>query len=78
MASTVINENTVAESLKIILVKKNLNIARLSEMLGVTSTTMYSKFKRNSFSLKDLDNISKVLNLKYEVPFTIIDNENKL
>lgn len=71
MARTVINESTVAESLKIILVKKNLNIARLSEMLGVSSTTMYSKFKRGNFSLKDLDEISKVLDLTYEIPFTI-------
>ncbi len=73
MASTVISENTVAESLKIILVKKNLNISRLSEMLGVSSTTMYSKFKRGNFSLKDLDEISKALDLTYEISFTLND-----
>ena len=75
MASTVISENTVAESLKIILVKKNLNISRLSEMLGVSSTTMYSKFKRGNFSLKDLDEISKALDLTYEISFTLNDTQ---
>ena len=71
--SYTVKEDTVAESLKIILVKKNLNIARLAELLGVSSTTMYSKFKRNNFTLKDLDEISRVLNLTCDITFTIND-----
>lgn len=75
MSNSVISESSVAESLKIILVKKKLNVARLAEMLNVSSTTMYSKFKRGNFSIKDLNEISKVLNLTYEISFTIKDDE---
>lgn len=71
--SYTVKEDTVSESLRIILVKKNLNIARLAELLGVSSTTMYSKFKRNNFTLKDLEEISRVLDLTCDIVFTIND-----
>ena len=75
MATSKVSESTIAESLKIILVKKKLNIAKLAELMGVSNTTMYSKFNRGNFSIKDLDEISKALNLTYEVTFTINDEE---
>lgn len=68
-----ISGNNVSESLKIILVKKNMNIAKLAELMGLSSTTLYSKFKRGNFSVKDLNEISKALNLSYEITFTIND-----
>lgn len=71
MSEVKVTENTVSESLKIILVKKNMNIARLADLMGVSSTTMYSKFKRDNFTIKDLNDISKALNLSYEIIFTI-------
>lgn len=71
MATTTVCEKTVSESLKIILVKKKLNIARLSQLMGVSSTTLYSKFKRENFTLKDLDEISRVLDLDYNISFDI-------
>lgn len=73
MSEVRISENSISESLKIILVKKNMNIARLADLMGVSSTTLYSKFKRGNFSVKDLNEISKALNLSYEVTFTIND-----
>lgn len=71
--SDTISGSDIAESLKIILVKKNMNIAKLADIMGVSNTTLYSKFKRGNFSLKDLNNISKALNLSYEISFTIND-----
>lgn len=50
-----------------------MNIAKLADIMGVSNTTLYSKFKRGNFSLKDLNNISKALNLSYEISFTIND-----
>ena len=70
-----IHERSVAESLKIVLVKKGLNQARLAGMLGVSSTTIYSKFKRESFTVKDLDEISKALGIRYEISFIMDDDE---
>ena len=78
MSDVRISEKNISESLRIILVKKNLNVARLSEIMGVSSTTLYSKFKRGNFSIKDLDEISKALNLTYEITFTMNDtNKNE-
>jgi predicted transcriptional regulator len=71
MSEVKISENSISESLKIILVKKNMNIARLANLMNVSSTTLYSKFKRENFTIKDLNEISKALNLDYEVIFTI-------
>lgn len=74
MSEVKITENSVSESLKIILVKKNMNIAQLAKLMKVSSTTMYSKFKRENFTLKDLNNISKALNLTCEISFIMKDN----
>lgn len=73
MSDVKISGNNVSESLKIVLVKKNMNIAKLAELMGLSSTTLYSKFKRGNFSVKDLNEISKALNLSYEISFTIND-----
>lgn len=77
MSTDKICEKTIAESLKIVLVKKNTNIAKLAERMGVSSTTLYSKFKRGNFTCKDLDEISKALGLTYEVSFTINQPDTK-
>lgn len=71
MSEVKISEKNIAESIKIILIKKNLNVSKLAELMGVSSTTMYSKFKRGNFSTKDLDEICKALGISYEVSFTI-------
>lgn len=73
MSEARITEKTVSESLKIVLVKKNLNISRLAELVGVSGTTMYSKFKRGNFTVKDLEEISKALNISYEISFIMKD-----
>lgn len=71
MSNDTICEKTIAESLKIVLVKRNMNIAKLAERMGLSSTTLYSKFKRGNFTIKDLEDISKALDLTYEVSFTL-------
>ncbi len=68
---SIVNEKSVSESLKIVLVKKSLNIAKLAELMGVTSTTLYSKFKRGNFTTKDLDEICKALNISYDISFNL-------
>ena len=75
MSEVKISEKSIAESIKIILVKKNLNIARLADMMDVSSTTLDSKLKRDNFSFKDIEKISEVLGLDYEVSFIIKEDE---
>lgn len=71
MNESKITGNNVGENLKIILVKKGMNIVRLAELMGVSSTTLYTKFKKGNFSIKDLNKISEALNISYEISFTI-------
>lgn len=66
-----ITGSNVSESLKIVLVKKGLNIAQLSRMMDLSSTTLYSKFSRGSFTFKDLDKICSVLGISYELTFSV-------
>lgn len=73
--SQVVNERTVAESLKVVMVKKNTNIRQLSKKMGISSTSLYSKFSRGNFSVKDIDAISKALGIKYSISFIVDDNE---
>jgi len=71
--SQTISESSVAESLKIVMVKKDTNILQLSKKMGVSSTSLYSKFSRGNFSLHDLDSICKALGIRYSVSFMIDD-----
>lgn len=68
-------ERSVSESLRVILVKKGMNIHQLAEQMGMASQTLYLKFNNDKFNFKDLDAISKALNLKYRVVFTM-DEDN--
>ena len=61
----------VAEDIKVILVRKSLNLAKLADLMGVSSTTLYSKFKRGNFTLKDLDDIAEALDITYNVDFNL-------
>lgn len=70
---TIINENNVTDSLKIALIKRKLNISTLASIMDVAPTTLYSKFKKGNYSIKDLDDISAALNITYQITFDIQD-----
>lgn len=67
----------MSEKIKILLLKKGMSTSQLAELLGVTPQNLYNKFKRNNFSEKELYDISKVLDVKYEANF-ILDNGEKI
>ena len=54
-----LNEN----KLKAKIVEKNLNIEEVSKQIGVDKTTFYRKMAKNSFLLKEVDCIAKILEL---------------
>lgn len=65
----------VSRKLKMILAGKETNVANLATKLNKSNTTMYSKFQKGQFTLKDLDEISSALGIEYEVTFIIDNNE---
>lgn len=70
-----ISEKSIAESLKIVLIKKKMNINQLADKMNISKTTLYSKFQRDSFSMADLENICKALNVNFEVNFLIDEDD---
>lgn len=66
----------VSRKLKMILAGKDSNVANLATKLEKSSTTLYSKFQKGQFTLKDLDEISEALGIQYEVTF--IDNDERI
>ncbi|MGE7111983.1 helix-turn-helix domain-containing protein [Lysinibacillus sp. NPDC047702] len=61
--------------IKVVLVKKGMNVVQLAELLGTTPQNLYKKFKRDNFSEKELTEIAEVLGIKYEGVFTLEDGE---
>ncbi len=66
----------VSRKLKMILAGRDTNVNNLAALLNKSNTTMYSKFQKGQFTLKDLDEITDVLGIDYEITFT--DNGEKI
>lgn len=67
----------MSEKIKILLIKKNMTTVELASSLGTKPQNLYNKFKRDNFSESELNDIAKVLNVKYEGVFTL-ENGDKL
>lgn len=67
----------MAEKIKVLLVKKGISAVDLAKLLDVTPQNLYNKFKRDNFSEKELAEIAKVLNVKFEANF-ILENGEKI
>lgn len=63
--------------IKMVLVKKGMNVVQLAELLGTTPQNLYKKFKRDNFSEKELLEIANVLEIKFE-GFFFLENGDKI
>lgn len=66
---------SMGEKIRILLRRKNVTIAELSTRLGTTNQNLSNKFKRDNFSMKELDEIAKVLDCELEGCFVEKDGE---
>jgi transcriptional regulator with XRE-family HTH domain len=64
---------SMAEKIRILLRRKNVTIVELSTRLGTTNQNLANKFKRDNFSIKELDDIAKALDCEFEGYF--VDND---
>lgn len=64
---------TISEQIKVLCVRCKVSEAELARRLGTSPQNFNSKMKRESFSIKDLEEISKVLNVEFKRVF-ILDN----
>lgn len=67
----------MSEKIRILLIKKNSNVADLAKRMGTVPSNLYSKLSRDNFSEKDLREIARVLGCRYE-GFFFLDNDEKI
>lgn len=63
----------MTENIKIVMLKRKINIKELAEKLGTTGNNMTNKFKRDNFSENELHEIANALDCKLDIAF--VDNE---
>ena len=69
----------INDQLEYLLFKKNrIAKSKLAEMTGMTANNMYNKFKRNSFSIEDLQKICDALDCSLELSVTINDTGERI
>ena len=67
----------MSEKIRLVLAKKNKSKAWLAEQLGWSTSNLYNKFKRDSFSEKELIEIARVLDCTFEANFVLNDSGEK-
>jgi transcriptional regulator with XRE-family HTH domain len=68
---------TMGEKIRILLKRKNVTIVELSKRLKTTNQNMANKFKRDNFSVNELEAIAKALDCEFE-GFFVDKNGDKI
>ena len=69
----------MSEKIRILLVKRgNISEAELSRRLGMSTTNLYNRLKRDNFTEKDLKRVAEVLNCKYKAGFVLNDTGEEI
>ena len=68
----------MTEKIKILLVKKNMSVVQLADLLKTTPQNIYSKLKRDNFSEKELNEIASVLGVRYFGNFEMPETGEKI
>ena len=68
---------TISEQIKVLCVRNNISIAELARRLGKSPQCLNSKMKRESFTIRDLEEIAEVTGTSFERNF-ILDNGEKI
>lgn len=68
----------MTENIKIVMLKRNINIKELGEKLGTTGNNMTNKFRRDNFSEKELAEIANALNCRLDIAFIDKDTNQRI
>ncbi len=66
---------TISEQIKVLCVRNNISIAELARRLGKSPQSFNSKLKRESFTVKDLQDIADVTGSVFERKFILSNGE---
>lgn len=69
----------MAEKIRIVLIKRgNISEAELARRLGMSTTNLYNRLKRDNFSEKDLQKIAEVLDCRFKAGFVLNDTGEEI
>jgi transcriptional regulator with XRE-family HTH domain len=70
---------SMTEKIRILLVKRgNISEAELARRLGMSTTNLYNRLKRDNFTEGDLRRIAAVLDCTYESGFRLNDTGEEI
>lgn len=58
-----------AKMIKQLLLEKDINTVELARRLGCGTANLYNKYKRNNFSVKELEEIANACEVSLEIHF---------
>lgn len=64
--------------IKVLLAKRGVNALELSKKLDCSSANIYNKFKRNNFSLNELEEIASALGCNVIIDFQDKETNEKI
>ena len=68
----------MAEKIRIVLIKRKMNLTTLAEKLGKSPQNISAKIKRDNFSEKELIEIAAALDCTFNAEFTLNDTGEKI
>jgi DNA-binding Xre family transcriptional regulator len=69
----------MTEKIRILLVKRgNMSEAGLARCLGMSTTNLYNRMKRDNFTDKDLRKIAEVLDCTFKAGFVLNDTGEEI
>lgn len=69
---------SMAEKIRIILIKRKMTLTTLAERLGKSPQNISAKLTRDNFSEKELQEIAIAVNCSFEASFTLNDTGEKI
>ncbi len=64
-----------AEIVKTVCKKQNVSLAALARRIGQSRQNLYNKLRRNSLTMKELEQIADAIGVTFDQSFTLPDGE---
>ena len=66
---------TISEQIKVLCIRSNISVAELARRLGKSPQSFNSKLKRESFTVKDLEEIAVVTGTEFKRNYILPNGE---
>ncbi len=67
-----------SDKIRILLIRRNMKVKDLAQVLGCTQSNASQKLKRDNFSEEELNTIAEALNCTYRSAFVLKDTGEEL